>query len=310
LFNTQRIDHIYKDSHLHEKGLRLVHGDMSDASSIQRAIYDIKPSRIYNLAAQSHVAVSFDEPEYTADATGLGALRLLEAIRNLNGEAEIRLYQASTSELFGGQSKGLLNEDSQFAPRSPYAAAKMYAHTLVQNYREAFNIFAASGILFNHESPRRGPTFVTRKITMGLARIMAGSTMPIYLGNLDAVRDWGHAKDYVEAMSLIMESPTPRDYVVATGTGHSIREFLQVACSVLNLEVEFNGTGMEETLIDKKTGRILVKVDKHYFRPLEVDTLIGDSTRIRSDLGWKPKISFGQLVEEMVHFDLSLTKTE
>lgn len=310
LFNTQRVDHIYKDSHLEGKGLRLVHGDMSDASSIQRAIYEIKPSRIYNLAAQSHVAVSFDEPEYTADATGLGTLRLLEAIRNLKSEADIRLYQASTSELFGGMTKGILNEDSPFAPRSPYAAAKMYAHTLVENYREAFDIFAVSGILFNHESPRRGPTFVTRKITMGLAKIMAGSTMPIYLGNLDAVRDWGHAKDYVVAMNLIMESPVPKDYVVATGRGHSIREFLQTACSVLNLEVEFVGTGMAEQLIEKKTGRILVKVDKHYFRPLEVDTLIGDSSRIRSDLGWKPMISFEQLVEEMINCDISLAKNE
>lgn len=308
LFNTQRIDHIYKDAHLKEKGLRLIHGDMSDASSLQRAIYEVKPSRIYNLAAQSHVAVSFDEPEYTADATGLGTLRLLEAIRNLYGEEQIRLYQASTSELFGGQTKDLLSEDSPFAPRSPYAAAKMYAHTLVKNYREAFNIFAVNGILFNHESPRRGPTFVTRKITIGLAKIMAGSSTPIYLGNLDAVRDWGHAKDYVRAMNLILESPEPNDYVVATGTGHSIREFLQAACSVLNLKVEFEGTGKEEILVEKKSGQILVKVDKHYFRPLEVDHLIGDSTRIRSNLGWKPMISFEQLVEEMINFDLSLVK--
>ena len=308
LFNTQRIDHIYRDSHLQEKGLRLIHGDMSDSSSLQRAIYEVRPSRIYNLAAQSHVAVSFDEPEYTADATGLGTLRLLEAIRNLHGEAEIRLYQASTSELFGGQTKGLLNEDSLFAPRSPYAAAKMYAHTVTKNYREAFNIFAVNGILFNHESPRRGPTFVTRKITMGLTKIMAGFTMPIYLGNLDAVRDWGHAKDYVTAMNLILESPEPNDYIVATGIGHSVREFLQVACSVLNLEVEFEGTGEEEILVEKRTGQILVKVDKHYFRPLEVDHLIGDSTRIRSDLGWKPMISFEQLVEEMINFDLLSAK--
>ena len=280
LFNTQRIDHIYKDSHLQEKGLRLVHGDMSDASSLQRAIYEVKPNRIYNLAAQSHVAVSFDEPEYTADATGLGTLRLLEAIRNLHAEKEIRFYQASTSELFGGQTLGLLNEESLFSPRSPYAAAKMYAHTLTKNYREGFNIFAVNGILFNHESPRRGPTFVTRKITMGLANIMAGSAMPIYLANLDAIRDWGHAKDYVRAMNLILEAPKPKDYVVATGVGHSIREFLHAACSVLNIDVEFRGIGTDEILVEKKTERILVRVDKHYFRPLEVNQLIGDPSLI------------------------------
>ena len=308
LFNTQRIDHIYKDSHLQGKGLRLVHGDMSDASSLQRAIYEVKPNRIYNLAAQSHVAVSFDEPEYTADATGLGTLRLLEAIRNLHTDTQIRFYQASTSELFGGQTKNLLNENSLFSPRSPYAAAKMYAHILTKNYREAFSIFAVNGILFNHESPRRGPTFVTRKITMGLANIMAGSEMPIYLGNLDAIRDWGHAKDYVRAMNLILESPNPNDYVVATGVGHSVRDFLYAACSVLGLEVEFSGEGVDETLVERKTSRILAKVDKHYFRPLEVDHLIGDPTRIREDLEWWPLISFEQLVEEMVTFDLSLVK--
>ena len=308
LFNTQRIDHIYKDSHLQEKGLRLVHGDMSDASSLQRAIYEVKPNRIYNLAAQSHVAVSFDEPEYTADATGLGTLRLLEVIRNLHAEKEIKFYQASTSELFGGQTIGLLNEESLFSPRSPYAAAKMYAHTLTKNYREGFNIFAVNGILFNHESPRRGPTFVTRKITMGLANIMAGSAMPIYLGNLDAIRDWGHAKDNVRAMNLILEAPKPKDYVVATGVGHSIREFLQAACSVLNIEVEFRGIGTDEILVEKKTERILVKVDKHYFRPLEVNQLIGDPSLIHKDLGWHPMISFEQLVEEMVEYDLAKVK--
>lgn len=304
LFNTQRIDHIYKDSHLKDVGLRLVHGDMSDASSLQRAIYEVQPNRIYNLAAQSHVAVSFDEPEYTADATGLGTLRLLEAIRNLHAEKEIRFYQASTSELYGGQTKNLLNEDSLFSPRSPYAAAKLYAHSLTKNYREAFSIFAVNGILFNHESPRRGPTFVTRKITMGLANILKGSTMPIFLGNLDAVRDWGHAKDYVRAMNLILEAPEAKDYVVATGKGHSIREFLLTACSALDLDVEFRGSGIEEILVEKKSGKVLVQIDKHYFRPLEVDHLIGDSTRIQNDLGWKPLITFEQLVQEMVNHDL------
>lgn len=304
LFNTERIDHIYMDSHLQGKGLRLVHGDMSDASSLQRAIYEVKPNRIYNLAAQSHVAVSFDEPEYTADATGLGTLRLLEAIRNLRAENDIKFYQASTSELFGGQTRSLLNEDSTFSPRSPYAAAKMYAHTITKNYREAFNIFAVNGILFNHESPRRGPTFVTRKITRGLANLMVGSTMPIYLGNLDAVRDWGHAKDYVRAMNMILEAPRPKDYIVATGIGHSIRDFLKVACSYLNLEVEFRGVGFDEILVEKRTERILVKIDENYFRPLEVEYLVGDSTLIQKELGWKPLISFEKLVEEMITIDL------
>jgi GDPmannose 4,6-dehydratase len=230
---------------------------------------------------------------------------LLEAIRNLHAEKEIRFYQASTSELFGGQTLGLLNEESLFSPRSPYAAAKMYAHTLTKNYREGFNIFAVNGILFNHESPRRGPTFVTRKITMGLANIMAGSAMPIYLGNLDAIRDWGHAKDYVRAMNLILEAPKPKDYVVATGVGHSIREFLHAACSVLNIDVEFRGIGTDEILVEKKTERILVRVDKHYFRPLEVNQLIGDPSLIHKDLGWHPMISFEQLVEEMVAYDLA-----
>ena len=204
----------------------------------------------------------------------------------------------------------MLNEDSLFSPRSPYAAAKMYAHTLTKNYREAFNIFAVNGILFNHESPRRGPTFVTRKITMGLSNIMAGSTMPVYLGNLDAIRDWGHAKDYVRAMNLILEAPSPKDYVVATGEGHTVREFLQAACSVLNLEVEFRGVGVDEILIEKKTERILVKVDKQYFRPLEVNHLIGDSSLIKEELGWEPTISFEQLVAEMVSYDLSQAKID
>lgn len=303
-FNTSRIDHIYKDSHLEEKGLRLVHGDMSDSSSLQRAIHQIAPARIYNLAAQSHVGVSFEEPEYTADATALGTLRLLEIIRNLDGKDAIRFYQASTSELFGGQQQKMLSENSPFDPRSPYAAAKMYAHTLTKNYREAFGYFCTNGILFNHESPRRGPTFVTRKITMGIARIMLGSEMPIYLGNLDAVRDWGHAKDYVAAMSLMMEAELPDDFVVATGIGHTVREFLVLACEVAGLQVVFDGAGLNETLIEKNSKKIIAKIDSRYFRPLEVDRLIGDSTKIRTMLGWKPKISFEELVAEMVENDV------
>jgi GDPmannose 4,6-dehydratase len=306
-FNTGRIDHIYKDSHLNEKGLRLVHGDMSDASSLHRVISQIEPDRIYNLAAQSHVGVSFDEPEYTADTVALGTLRLLEVIRSLGGEDSIRLYQASTSELFGGQQKELLTELSLFDPRSPYAAAKMYAHTLTKNYRDAFNIFCSTGILFNHESPRRGQTFVTRKITMGIARILQGSEMPIYLGNLDAVRDWGHAKDYVEAMSLIIEADKADDYVVATGVGHTVREFLFLACEVAGLNVESRGIGNTEVIINKKNNKTIAMVDPRYFRPLEVDQLIGDASKISKALGWHPRISFEELVVEMVENDIELS---
>jgi GDPmannose 4,6-dehydratase len=304
LFNTQRIDHIFKDSHLDSLGLEVVHGDMSDASSIQRAISQVAPDQIYNLAAQSHVAVSFEEPEYTADAVGLGTLRVLEAIRNLHAEGDIRFYQASTSELFGGQTSGALNESSPFNPRSPYAAAKMYAHTLTTNYKEAFGFFACNGILFNHESPRRGPTFVTRKITLGISRIISGSPMPIYLGNLDAVRDWGHAKDYVNAMTLILNAKKPSDYVVATGIGHTVRDFLRTSCEIANLKVEFVGSGPNEKLINVKTGQVVAQVDVRYHRPLEVNHLIGDPRKIQQELGWKPEITFQELVEEMVLHDL------
>ena len=307
-FNTGRIDHIYKDSHLDEMGLRLVHGDMSDASSLHRVIYQIEPDRIYNLAAQSHVGVSFDEPEYTADTVALGTLRLLEVIRNLGGKDSIRFYQASTSELFGGQAKGVLAEGSLFDPRSPYAAAKMYAHTVTKNYRDAFNIFCSTGILFNHESPRRGQTFVTRKITMGIARILQGSDMPIYLGNLDAVRDWGHAKDYVEAMSLILEADKPDDFVVATGIGHTVRDFLLLASKVAGLNVVSEGSGSNEVIINKQTNKIIAMVDPRYFRPLEVNQLIGDASKIRKTLGWLPKINFEELVTEMVKHDIELLR--
>jgi GDPmannose 4,6-dehydratase len=305
-FNTGRIDHIYKDSHLNESGLRLVHGDMSDASSLHRVIYQLEPDRVYNLAAQSHVGVSFDEPEYTADTVALGALRLLEVIRNIGDKSAIRLYQASTSELFGGQDKEPLTENSLFNPRSPYAAAKMYAHTLTRNYRNAFDIFCSTGILFNHESPRRGQTFVTRKITMGIARHLQGSEMPIYLGNLDSVRDWGHAKDYVEAMTLILEAEKADDYIVATGTGHTVREFLILACNIAGLEVASEGSGSSEVLLNKKTNKVIAMVDPRYFRPLEVDQLIGDATKIKESLGWRPRITFEELVSEMVQHDIKL----
>ena len=307
-FNTGRIDHIYKDSHLNEWGLRLVHGDMSDASSLHRVIYQLEPDRVYNLAAQSHVGVSFDEPEYTADTVALGTLRLLEVIRNIGGKSAIRLYQASTSELFGGQDKDPLTENSLFNPRSPYAAAKMYAHTLTRNYRDAFNIFCSTGILFNHESPRRGQTFVTRKITMGIAKLLQGSEMPIYLGNLDSVRDWGHAKDYVEAMTLILEADKADDFIVATGIGHTVREFLFLACNIAGLEVASEGSGITEVLINKKNNKVIAMVDPRYFRPLEVDQLIGDATKIKESLGWQPRITFEELVSEMVQNDIELLR--
>jgi GDPmannose 4,6-dehydratase len=307
-FNTGRIDHIYKDSHLNELGLRLVHGDMSDASSLHRVIYQLEPDRVYNLAAQSHVGVSFDEPEYTADTVALGTLRLLEVIRNIGGKSAIRLYQASTSELFGGQDKDPLTENSLFNPRSPYAAAKMYAHTLTRNYRDAFNLFCSTGILFNHESPRRGQTFVTRKITMGIAKLLQGSEMPIYLGNLDSVRDWGHAKDYVEAMTLILEADKADDFIVATGIGHTVREFLFLACNIAGLEVASEGSGITEVLINKKNNKVIAMVDPRYFRPLEVDQLIGDATKIKESLGWQPRITFEELVSEMVQNDIELLR--
>jgi len=308
-FNTARVDHIYRDSHLPGNGgLMLVNGDMADTSSLYRVISELKPDRIYNLAAQSHVGVSFDEPEYTADSVALGTLRLLECIRNLGMSDSVKMYQASTSELFGGQETTKYSEQSQFNPRSPYATAKLYAHKICENYREAYGLFCATGILFNHESPRRGPTFVTRKITMGIARILNGDSMPIYLGNLDAVRDWGHAKDYVEAMQLIIEYPRPKNYVVSTGVGRTVRDFVFKACEVAGLNPISRGLGQNEEIIDKKSSRVIVKIDPRYLRPLEVDHLVGDSSLIRQELGWKPKISFETLVEEMMNSDLEPTK--
>jgi GDPmannose 4,6-dehydratase len=303
-FNTSRIDHIYKDSHLSGRGIELVHGDMSDSSSLTRVIADTKPDQIFNLAAQSHVAVSFDEPEYTADSIALGTLRLFEAVRNLKAESLVKIYQASTSELFGGLDRGVLNELSPFNPRSPYAAAKMYAHSISQNYREGYGFFSSNGILFNHESPRRGPTFVTRKITMGLTKIFLGSEQPLYLGNIDAVRDWGHAKDYVRAMAMMLNAAEPDDFVVATGVGHTVREFLLTACEILDIKTTFVGDGLNEKLLDERTGRILVEIDPRYYRPLEVHHLIGSYTKINSTLGWEPSTSFDSLVNEMIQEDL------
>ncbi len=307
-FNTSRIDHIYRDRHEPSNGFYLHHGDLSDTSSILRAITEIEPDEVYNLAAQSHVAVSFEEPEYTADADALGALRILEVIRNL-GLKDIRFYQASTSELFGNSSTGFQNEKSLFAPRSPYAAAKLYAYWITINYREAFGIHASNGILFNHESPRRGETFVTRKITMGLARISQGHQDILFLGNLDAKRDWGHAKDYVEAMWSILQLEEPVDLVIATGQSYSVREFVEKAAQNLDIDLVWEGKGLDEVGRNKKNGRTIVKIDPTYFRPTELFSLRGDAAIARKLLKWEPKISFEEMITEMVENDLQLTKS-
>jgi GDPmannose 4,6-dehydratase len=306
-FNTSRIDHIFQDEHQRTNDLYLHHGDLMDTSSLVRIISAVEPDEIYNLAAQSHVAVSFEEPEYTANSDGLGALRILEALRNLNLQ-DTRFYQASTSELFGNAQPHNQSELTPFQPRSPYAAAKLYAYWITVNYREAFGLHASNGILFNHESPRRGETFVTRKITMGLANILTGKQNTLYLGNLDSKRDWGHAKDYVHAMWLMMQLKEATDLVIATGEQHSVREFVELAASNLGFELEWQGSGLEEIGIDKLTGKELIKVDPKYFRPTEVDSLHGDSSKARRVLGWEPTCSFENLVQEMASFDLNLAK--
>lgn len=304
LFNTDRIDHLYQDPHITNRRFILHHGDMTDSSSLIRIIQQVKPHEIYNLAAQSHVAVSFEEPEYTANADGLGTLRLLEAIRILGLEKHTRFYQASTSELFGKVQTIPQNEQTPFYPRSPYAAAKLYAHWITINYREAYGIFACSGILFNHESPVRGETFVTRKITRGLARIKLGMQECLYLGNLNAKRDWGHAKDYVEMQWLMLQQPEPEDYVIATGEQYSVRDFLNLAAQELDLKLQWRGEGENEKAYDAESDRCIVAVDPRYYRPTEVETLLGDASKAREKLGWQPKISFAQLVKEMVAEDL------
>ena len=306
-FNTSRIDHIFQDEHQRTNSLYLHHGDLMDTSSLVRIISAVQPDEIYNLAAQSHVAVSFEEPEYTANSDGLGTLRILEALRN-QSIRHTRFYQASTSELFGNAQKHNQSELTPFQPRSPYAAAKLYAYWITVNYREAFGLYAANGILFNHESPRRGETFVTRKITMGLANIVTGKQENLYLGNLDSKRDWGHAKDYVEAMWLMMQLDQPVDLVIATGEQHSVREFVEVSAKILGIEVEWEGYGVDEVGIDSKTGKVVVRVDPKYFRPTEVDSLHGDSSKARKLLDWAPTYSFQSLVEEMTLFDLELSK--
>jgi len=321
LFNTSRIDHLYRDRHEKDVRFFLHHGDLTDSSSLTRIIQQVQPDEIYNLAAQSHVAVSFEEPEYTANADGLGALRMLEAIRILGLEKKTRFYQASTSELYGLVREVPQSESTPFYPRSPYAVAKLYAYWITVNYREAYGIYACNGILFNHESPLRGETFVTRKITRALTRIKLGLQDCLYLGNLDAKRDWGHARDYVEMQWLMLQQEKPEDFVIATGIQHSVRDFINIAAKELKMEIEWKGKGPEEKgyWVNRKTksGQNLkpteipvVQVDPKYFRPTEVDTLLGDPTKAKEKLGWTPKTSFERLVQEMVSEDLESSQRD
>jgi len=309
-FNTDRIDHLYRDPH--EPGRRMIlhYGDLTDATNLIRIVQEVQPQEIYNLAAQSHVAVSFETPEYTANSDALGTLRLLEAIRICGLGKTTRFYQASSSEMFGKVVETPQKETTPFYPRSPYAAAKVYAYWITVNYREAYGLFACNGILFNHESPIRGETFVTRKITRGLARIKVGLDECLYLGNLDSLRDWGHARDYVRAQWLMLQQAQPDDFVIATGEQHSVRSFVTLAAAKLGIDVEWRGRGLDEHAIDRATGRTVVRVDPRYFRPTEVDTLLGDASKARRVLGWKPEIPFDTLVDEMVEIDLELAERD
>ena len=303
LFNTQRIDHLYRDPHDTDQRFVLHYGDMTDSSSLTRIIQQTQPDEIYNLAAQSHVAVSFEEPEYTANSDALGTLRVLEAIRILRMEGRTRFYQASTSELYGQVRETPQRETTPFYPRSPYGVAKLYAYWITVNYREAYGLYACNGILFNHESPIRGETFVTRKITRGLARIKVGLQSCVYLGNLGARRDWGHAADFVEAQWLMLQQPRPEDYVIATGEQHSVREFVEATARELGMQIRWQGKAAEEKGYDGD-GRCIVAVDRRYYRPTEVDALLGDAAKARAQLGWRPRVRFAELVAEMAHADL------
>jgi GDPmannose 4,6-dehydratase len=309
LFNTDRIDHLYQDPHVDNRKFILHHGDMTDSSSLIRIIQQTQPDEIYNLAAQSHVAVSFEEPEYTANSDALGVLRLLEAIRILGLEKKTRFYQASTSELFGKVQEIPQKETTPFYPRSPYAVAKMYGYWITVNYREAYGIYACNGILFNHESPVRGETFVTRKITRALARIKLGLQDSLYLGNMDAKRDWGHAKDYVEMQWLMLQQEQPEDFVIATGVQYSVRDFVNAAAKELGMQIRWEGQGVDEKGYDA-SGKCIVAVDPRYFRPTEVETLLGDPSKAKQKLGWTPKISFNELVSEMVREDLKAAERD
>lgn len=330
LFNTQRIDHLYQDPHEINRRFTLHYGDLTDATNLVRIIQEVQPDEIYNLAAQSHVKVSFESPEYTANADALGALRILEAIRILNFDAKSRFYQASTSELYGKTTESPQNETTPFQPRSPYAAAKLYAYWITVNYREAYNLFACNGILFNHESPLRGETFVTRKITRAAARIALGLESRLFLGNLSALRDWGHARDYVEAQWMILQQEKPDDFVIATGEQHSVREFCSKAFDNVGIALKWQGQGADEhgvvtalrqpELLDRFTshcrnrsirkGDVVVQVDTRYFRPTEVESLLGDPTKARSRLGWRPSVTFDELIREMIVHDLEESARE
>jgi GDPmannose 4,6-dehydratase len=306
LINTARIDHLYQEPHVRNLRFILHHGDLTDATSLIRIIQEVQPDEIYNLAAQSHVAVSFEEPEYTANSDALGALRILEAIRILKLEKKTKYYQASTSELYGAIQETPQNEKTPFYPRSPYGVAKLYAYWITVNYREAYGIYACNGILFNHESPVRGETFVTRKITRALVRIKLGVQKILYLGNLNAKRDWGHAKDFIEAQWLMLQQQQPEDFVIATGKQHSVRDFINEASKNLDIKIKWKGKNLEE--VGSYNGEEIIKIDPRYFRPTEVETLLGDASKAKEKLNWVPKISFEQLVKEMIDEDLKLAK--
>lgn len=320
LFNTQRVDHIYQDPHTNNRKFKLHYGDLTDSTNLIRIIKEIQPDEIYNLAAQSHVAVSFDSPEYTADVDALGTLRLLEAIRLLGLEKKTRFYQASTSELYGLVQEVPQTETTPFHPRSPYAVAKMYAYWITVNYREAYGIYACNGILFNHESPRRGETFVTRKITRGLANIAQGLEKCLYMGNIEALRDWGHAKDYVRMQWMMLQQDNPQDFVIATGKQITVRDFIVLSARELGIELEFNGKGIDEVACVKsivgndapclKVGDIILKIDPRYFRPAEVETLLGDPAKAKKQLGWQPEITVEQMCTEMIAEDLKEAKKQ
>ena len=315
LFNTDRIDHLYKDPHVANRRFILHYGDLTDSSSLVRIIQQVQPDELYNLAAQSHVAVSFEEPEYTANTDALGALRILESIRILGLEKKTKYYQASTSELYGLVQETPQRETTAFYPRSPYAVAKLYAYWITVNYREAYGIYACNGILFNHESPVRGETFVTRKITRSLARIKLGLQDCLYLGNLDAKRDWGHARDYVEMQWLMLQQEEPEDFVISTGVQHSVRDFVNIAAQVLDMSIYWEGNNVDEIgyLVDPHSGNqscAIVRVDSRYFRPTEVETLLGNSSKAKDKLGWTPKITFTEMVTEMVQSDLKSAKRD
>jgi len=308
LINTDRIDHLYQEPFETGRKFILHHGDLTDSTSLIRIVQEVQPDEIYNLAAQSHVAVSFEEPEYTANSDAIGALRILEAIRILKLEKKTKYYQASTSELYGSVRETPQNEKTPFYPRSPYGVAKLYAYWITVNYREAYNIFACNGILFNHESPVRGETFVTRKITRALARIKLGLKKKLYLGNLNALRDWGHAKDFVEAQWLMLQQKIPNDFVIATGIQYSVRDFINLATKQIDMKIEWRGKGLDEAGF--YNGKEIIKVDERYFRPTEVETLLGDANKAKEILNWAPKISFEQLVKEMIDNDLELARNE